>query len=148
MNRIENWLEDIDRTMDDAWKRMDSMMDSFFGSDGSLSRTTVSQWSRHHVETSTEAITYTVEIPGLTHEDVTVELSGGGDRIYVTADGGPSPSRTRDLRKVFRMPANADSDRIEASVKHGLLTLTLHLPVEEEEEEEVAPVTQVEVTAG
>lgn len=83
---------------------------------------------------SGEAYVVTVEIPGAGRDDVTVEIDQGllsisgekkserdekeESRRYVERSFGA-------FRRSFRLPSNAQSDKVDASYKDGFLTITI-----------------------
>ena len=77
----------------------------------------------------------TAELPGLDAKDIEVKLANG--ELTIT---GEKQAETREEKKgwhlrerrygaferSFRLPDGVDADKIEATFKHGVLTLTLH----------------------
>ena len=88
------------------------------------------------VEESSEAYLVSADLPGLGEEDVKIEVHEGVLSIVAEkkiesltngADGEPMPVRrpTRSYRRSFRLPEDADEQRISASMDKGVLTLSL-----------------------
>ena len=76
----------------------------------------------------------TAELPGLTEKDVTVELADGvltiaGMKSEETEhkEGGCLMTERRygSFRRQFELPDDGDADSIEASVRHGVLTIKI-----------------------
>lgn len=63
----------------------------------------------------------TVDLPGVTREDVALEFAQ--DRLTLFAPRHDQP--TVGWRRSFRVPPHVDADRLEASLRDGVLTLTL-----------------------
>ncbi len=65
---------------------------------------------------------YTVELPvaGFKPEQIDITLEGG----LLTVTGN---NEKRTFTRTFTVPEEVDSERIEAQVEHGMLTLTLNL---------------------
>jgi HSP20 family protein len=79
-----------------------------------------------------ELITVAVEVPGLTPEDLTLELSGStltirGEKRESTEDTGGayyhSERRFGSFTRSIELPSTADLDQIEAEETNGLLTI-------------------------
>ena len=65
-----------------------------------------------------QAVRLTAEIPGYKPESVKLSLE---NRVLTMS--GEKPNGT--FRRSFTVPSTIDTDRIEASVEHGVLTVTL-----------------------
>ena len=74
-----------------------------------------------------------VEVPGLSMEDLEVfvqgdELSVKGERKDVEAEGVTYHRRERGVGKfgrVLHLPVEIDADKVAATLRHGVLTITL-----------------------
>lgn len=66
-----------------------------------------------------EALLLQVDLPGVTTENLSVEVHQ--DQLHLLG----KRSETVSYRRVLRLPDGIDVDKIEAELKHGVLTLTL-----------------------
>ena len=67
-----------------------------------------------------------LKVPGFSKKDV--EVSIDDDILYITADSGGKDElgfRSNSIKKRFNLPKNSNASEIEASVKDGLLTITI-----------------------
>ena len=67
-----------------------------------------------------------LKVPGFSKKDVEVTLDDG--LLMITADSGSKDElgfRSDVIKRRFNLPKNSDSDKIEASVKDGLLTVVI-----------------------
>lgn len=83
---------------------------------------------------SEDGFTIVVELPGLTLDDVTVEFKGNHLVIYGRAPETPHPGPTRHhvverptgpFARAFALGPGVRAEDIAASLRHGLLTVTL-----------------------
>lgn len=73
------------------------------------------------------------DVPGLTENDVQISVSGNtvtlrGERKVEVPEGHSVHRRERSavrFAKSFELPARVDADKVTATLKHGVLTLTL-----------------------
>jgi HSP20 family protein len=81
-----------------------------------------------------DGFTILVELPGLTLDDVTVELRDGRLLVYGKRPGTKRPGDTRyhvverprgTFARGFTLSRNVRPEDIRATLKHGLLTITL-----------------------
>lgn len=83
-------------------------------------------------ETATELL-IAAELPGIKLEDIQVQIEGNelvlsGDRTYVEPQEVKAQRIERtygSFHRTFQLPANVDRERIKASLKDGILTLSL-----------------------
>lgn len=84
-------------------------------------------------ETETEYVV-TVELPGVQKEDVSVEVTEGVLTVRGEKTSGKDEKKAQSrwvervygsFHRAFTLPANAASDRIDASFKDGLLTVRI-----------------------
>lgn len=72
------------------------------------------------------------DVPGIPKDAIEVQFEGGELRLEARRDakalGAPLAEeyRTADYRRAFAMPDGIDAEKIEAELKHGVLTV--HLP--------------------
>lgn len=91
-----------------------SFLDEIFDDLESFDFDTISRFARTSFKPGKNSYTLKVEVPGLGPEDVNVELKG--QEIFITYN-----NKTNS----FALPKDVDKDRIAASVKNGLLDITL-----------------------
>ncbi len=73
------------------------------------------------------------DVPGLTENDVQISVAGNtvtlrGERKLEVPEGHSVHRRERSevrFAKSFELPARVDADKVTATLKHGVLTLTL-----------------------
>jgi HSP20 family protein len=115
-NRLSNLYNDFDRSFDTGYQ---SAMDR------SLPRTNLYE-DTDHFEIRTE-------VPGLDKEDLTLHIQGNyleisGNR-NIDAPAGYKIHKTErestSFSRSFTLPADVDSERVEASLKNGILYMTL-----------------------
>ena len=103
------------------WNRMGQFLDPLSSQD---------KWVPT-VETEEDGEAYLVraELPGMRREDIDVELGGGELRISgeTTEEDGGHALRRRRGHFAYRttLPADADIERAEARLGHGVLTVRL-----------------------
>ena len=120
-----------------AFSRFDSMLDDTLDQ---FFRTTAPAPSATRapamdIAESDAAYTVTLDVPGLTREQLKVSVEG--KRVSIEADegadaAGPEGVRvlhrersTRRFARSFSLPAEVDQDSSQARLEHGVLTLTL-----------------------
>jgi HSP20 family protein len=95
-----------------AWARSDSFdrlfADAFDG---------VNQ--RGHVESDDTTITLTLDVPGLSKEQLTIGIEGRVLRIS-TKDDAP-----RNFKAAYKLGSDVDASKSEAKLEHGVLKLKL-----------------------
>jgi HSP20 family protein len=86
------------------------------------------------VDESDERYTISAEIPGISRDEVQVECHEGvlsirGEKRSEREEKGEKRRWTErsygSFRRAFRLPSDADPDRIEATFKDGVLTVTV-----------------------
>ncbi|HWB00136.1 MAG TPA: Hsp20/alpha crystallin family protein [Pirellulales bacterium] len=109
---------------------MDRLFDDFFRQGpvtGARAFPPVNIWEREH-EFVAEA-----ELPGLKHEDLEIQVVGNeltikGRRVDTAQDNATYHRRERgagEFARVLRLPAEVDADKVQATLRDGVLTLTL-----------------------
>jgi len=107
-----------DRLFDDAEARLAELFDFEFDDRGiTLSPT------RYTVTKAKDGVVIVVEVPGLTHKDIEVTLADA--IITVVGKGEPVKGQQVHIEKKFRVNAKTDMSDIVATVKNGLLTITV-----------------------
>jgi HSP20 family protein len=95
------------------------------------------------------AFEVTVELPGLDAKNIDLQLSDGvltikGDKNEEkeekSKDRYVSERRYGSFRRSLQVPANVDADKIEASYKSGVLTVTLPKSAEAQKKQKTIPI--------
>ena len=97
-----------------------------------------------------KAFEVTAELPGLDAKDVDVQLANGmltikgekqEEKEEKTKDRYVSERRYGSFRRTLQVPGGVDADKIEASYKSGVLTVTLPKSPEAQKKEKTIPVS-------
>jgi HSP20 family protein len=80
-----------------------------------------------------ESFVFSADVPGLTEADLQINVSGNtltlrGERKVEVPEGHSAHRRERRayrFDKSYELPARVDADKASATLKHGVLTLTL-----------------------
>lgn len=92
----------------------------------------------------------TAELPGLDAKNIDLELSDGvltikgekkEEKEEKTKDRYVSERRYGSFRRALQVPASVDVDKIEASYKSGILTVTLPKSAEAQKRHKAIPIT-------
>src|SRR5215211_5794642 len=83
-----------------------------------------------------DGIVITAELPGVKEDDLDITVHRDtvtlrGDRRDAISEAGGyhrRERRTGSFGRTFSLPFNVDPDRVEAKLRDGILTLTLHRP--------------------
>lgn len=128
-------VSDIDRlfgTMNLLQKKLDNLY-------GSYGNPTAFRWEfaesspRTNLYETGDGFEIRAEVPGLEKDDLHVKIQGNyleisGSRTSDAPDGYKSHKRERgtgSFSRSFTLPADVDSSKVEASLKDGILYLTL-----------------------
>ena len=71
------------------------------------------------VEQSDEAWTLSLDVPGVSREQLTIDVDGAVVRVQTVADA------PRQLKAAYELPAEIDAEATSAKLENGVLTLTL-----------------------
>lgn len=88
------------------------------------------------VEEGTDGLLLTAELPGLTEDDISIELENhvltlSGEKTEVRTEGEETPRyhlverRYGSFRRSFTLPRTVNADEIRAHFEHGVLTVSL-----------------------
>jgi len=97
-----------------------------------------------------KAFEVTAELPGLDAKDVDVQLANGmltikgekqEEKEEKTKDRYVSERRYGSFRRTLQVPGGVDAEKIEASYKSGVLTVTLPKSPEAQKKEKTIPVS-------
>jgi HSP20 family protein len=92
----------------------------------------------------------TAELPGLDAKNIELQLADGvltvkgekkEEREEKTKDRYVSERRYGSFRRSLQVPASVDADKIEASYKSGVLTITLPKSAEAQKQQKTIPIT-------
>lgn len=130
-----NEFDDMFTILNDVRRRMDRAFDDALGSDLDTRRGVAQRnvWPRANLVDAGSKLLITAEVPGLSERDVKLTLNQGvltiaGER-KVEAPAGYSVHRRersdQSFTRSFALPCRVDADRATASVKNGILTVTL-----------------------
>jgi HSP20 family protein len=80
-----------------------------------------------------EAYVLTLDVPGLTHKDLSLQVHAGWLRVSGTRDASDGGRRTLHVaerpsgafERWFRLPEDVNQDAIEASCRNGVLVIRL-----------------------
>jgi HSP20 family protein len=130
-----NDFDDMFSALRDLRTRMDRAFDDTFGGEletrrGPASPTT---WPRANLTDAGSKLVLTAEVPGLSQQDVTLSLNQEvltiqGDRKVQVPEGYSVHRRERPevrFTRSFALPCRVDADRANASIKNGILTVTI-----------------------
>jgi HSP20 family protein len=129
-------------------REMDRVLERFFGEPSGVERP-VGMWTpRINVTEGKDSLAITAELPGLEAKDVEVSISG--DMLTIKGEKKQEREEKDEYRhmvertygafsRMVRLPAPVDADKIKASFKNGVLTVTL--PKTEAAKQKPIPVT-------
>lgn len=130
-----NELDDMFSMLNDFRRRMDRAFDDTFGSETETRRGVAARsiWPRANLVDAGSKLVITAEVPGLSERDVKLTLNQGvltiaGERKVQAPEGYSVHRRERadlNFTRSFALPCRIDADRASASVKNGILTVTL-----------------------
>jgi HSP20 family protein len=125
------WGSDLPQPMNSLRREMDSLFDRFFNGQDETSM--LGSFSpRVNVAESDEAYDVTVELPGLSSKDFSVEVKENqlwisGEKKEETEARGKTYHRVERrygaFREVIPFAQSVDADRINAEYKNGVLTV-------------------------
>src|SRR4051812_49093672 len=75
--------------------------------------------SRLNVEQNDEAWTVSLDVPGVTREQLTIDVDGTVVRVQTVKDAA------RQYNAAYELPAEIDAEATAAKLENGVLTLTL-----------------------
>ena len=103
--------------------RRDPFFDNFFGPDlGNSLTVPQGPYSRHHFHETDEAVTLSVDVPGIASKDLQVQVEDNVLRI--SGERKTSGSESKFIRSFSIDPKTVDVDNIKANLDCGVLTLT------------------------
>ena len=125
--------EDYDRTygaLDDFRRRMDRLFEGFdarWGEGGGVT------WPRAELRDTGSDLVLEAEVPGLSDKDIQLTVTQdtlglAGERKADAPEGYSVHRRERGHQRFARswaLPTKIDADRVAATVKNGVLTVTL-----------------------
>jgi len=105
---------------DEMFTTVETQMSGRFDS---YSTDALTRSTRYRVDKTKDGVVITIEVPGLTHKDVGITLENGV--LHIVARGSQSKGHDFEFNEQFRVNRNIDMSNIGASVKNGLLVVTL-----------------------
>jgi HSP20 family protein len=129
-DRTFDVLDELRRQMDRVWNDYDGTWGLTRGPAQTLSTAT---WPRFNVLDGGANLLVTADLPGLTEKDLEVSLEDGvltvaGERKGLAPEGYTAHRRERaDVRfaRSIALPFKVDAEKTSATVKDGVLTITL-----------------------
>jgi HSP20 family protein len=133
-------LTDFDRTfdvLDELRRQMDRVWNDYDGAWGSTRTPTQTlsgaTWPRFNVLDAGSNLLVTADVPGMTEKELEVSLEDGvltvaGERKPFAPEGYAAHRRERAALRFARsvaLPVKVDAERTTATVKDGVLTITL-----------------------
>lgn len=132
---IVPWVRRNRNELGSLRSQMDDLFENFFrGFDRPLSLFAERAWPTVDVAEKDDAIAVRAEIPGCKPEDIEISVYGNtltlsGEKKESHEDKGEGYYHIESTYGLFRrdipLPAEVDSDKIEAVVKDGVLSVTL-----------------------
>lgn len=127
------YFTDLDRNfelMNQLRRRLDRVFEE---ADGERSWTVSDQFPRTNVYDTGKAFVVKAEVPGLTDKDVALTLTQdvltiSGERKVEIPEGYSVHRRERlpmQFSRSFALPAKADAEKVAATIKDGVLTVTV-----------------------
>jgi len=116
---------------DDLRREMDGVFNRFTGGPGDVRR---GVFPAVNLYESGDSYTLTAELPGMAPGDIEIALEGntvtlrGERRIDYTGEPGAVHRRERQsgaFRRAFELPADVDTEKVEATHRNGVLLLRL-----------------------
>ena len=113
-NRMGGLFSDFDRSFVRGWPQVES-------------------WPATNLYDAGENIELQAEVPGLSKEDLTINIQGNylqirGEQKSEAPEGYTVHRQERGTRKFsrsFTLPSEVDVDKVEATLKNGILTLVM-----------------------
>jgi HSP20 family protein len=126
-------LNDPYRAFDTLRRRMDQVFRDYDAGTNGNGRARPVGYPRVDLNDTKNAFVLTAEVPGMTEKDVQISVTGDsltiqGERKAKAPEGYAVHRQERgQLRfaRSFAMPARVDTEKVTATVKHGVLTVTL-----------------------
>jgi HSP20 family protein len=127
---------DFDRgfsVFDELRRRMDRVWDDFDGQADGPSVYASSAWPKLNVYDTGSAVVLRADVPGLSEKDIQLTVTGNavslsGERRVTPPEGYSVQRQERGalrFSRSFALPCKVDADKTQASLKDGVLTVTL-----------------------
>ena len=134
-------FEDVFSAMSELRERMDRVFDEAFGGrfwSGRALPFSAGAWPRANLVDAGSNLILTAEVPGLSEKDVKLTLNQdvltvSGERNVQPPEGYTAHRQERAAVKFsrsFALPCRVDAERTSATVKNGILTVTLEKAAE------------------
>lgn len=132
MNQLTEWkpFREVTRLR----REMDRLWDDYFGPSRRALRPAAEEWlPAVDVSEAADKVTIKAEIPGLEAKDIDISITG--DMITIKGEKKSEREETKEnyhlversygsFSRTLRLPAAVDPDKVEASYKQGVLTIT------------------------
>jgi HSP20 family protein len=115
-------------------REMDRLFEDFFGPGRRALRPLEMEWAPAvDLEETADKVTIKAEVPGITPKDIDISLSGDiltlkGEKKAAREEKGKNFHLVErsygSFSRTLRLPAAVDADKIEATYKDGILTIT------------------------
>jgi HSP20 family protein len=103
------------------WREMDKMFNNFNNADEAAPRKPIV-----HIENEEDRVVLTAELPGFSAEDLDIQVKENLLTIQAVQKAEEKKDETKIVfERSFVLPEDLQSDKIEAEMKNGLLTLEL-----------------------
>ena len=113
---------------------MDDLFGRFFGHHGLMAPDRGAYWPPLEVAEGKESITVKAELPGMQADDINISVQG--NTLSITGEKKEEAEEQREgyyrserrfgsFRRDMVLPGDADTDKVEAAYKDGVLTVTL-----------------------
>ena len=102
--------------------RRDPFPENFFGLGNSSALPLSSTQTHHHVYETEEAVTLSVDVPGVTAKDLQIQVDD--NVLRVTGERKTAGSESKFIRSFTIDPKTVDVENIKANLDCGVLTLT------------------------
>jgi HSP20 family protein len=124
------WMDELRRRMERVWDEVDP---SARGRGWNSRPLAASAWPRLNLYDAGSSLVLKADVPGLSEKDVQVTLNDGGISISgerkVAAPEGYSTHRQErgsvQFSRSLSLPCKVDAEQTSATVKNGVLTITL-----------------------
>jgi HSP20 family protein len=125
---MDEWRRHMDRALGDL--DFPSLPAGTFEDPWSLSEAT---WPRVNVHDTGTSLLFTAEVPGMKDQDLKIQLENdvltvSGERKTAAPAGYTAHRRERgsaSFTRAFTLPCKVDADRVNASLKDGVLSLEM-----------------------
>ncbi len=119
MRGMKTWVDRLGDSLDAMGDSLEASFGDFFNDAGRFTLTR----NRCNVQKGKDVTVITVEVPGMSHKDITIKLAN--TTLSVVGKIEPSKGHVIAIENKFRVSPEIDMSDIKATVKNGLLTITI-----------------------